>query len=58
MTFFCMPTYEDLLDWFTGNLYAVLPFGPYFPDFGSDPYFFEEIGPEMVRIYTKKSGFD
>ena len=53
-----MPTYEDLLDWFTGNLYAVLPFGPYFPDFGSDPYFFEEIGPEMVRIYTKKSGFD
>ena len=53
-----MLTYEDLLDWFTGNLYAVLPFGPYFPDFGSDPYFFEEIGPEMVRIYTKKSGFD
>ena len=37
---------------------AVLPFGPFFPDFGPDPDFFEEIGPEMVRIYTKKSGFD
>ena len=37
---------------------AVLPFGPFFPDFGQDPDFFQEIGPEMVRICIKKSGFD
>ena len=37
---------------------AVLPFGPFFPDFGPDPDFFHEIGPEMVRICIKKSGFD
>ena len=37
---------------------AVLPFGPFFPDFGPDPDFFQEIGPEMVRICIKKSGFD
>ena len=36
----------------------MLPFGPFFPDFGPDPDFFQEIGPEMVRIYIKKSGFD
>ena len=36
---------------------AVLPFGPFFPDFGPDPDFFQEIGPEMVRICIKKSGF-
>ena len=30
------------------NTIAVLPFGPFFPDFG----------PEMVRICIKKSGFD
>ena len=23
--------------------------GPFFPDFGPDPDFFEEIGPEMVQ---------
>ena len=34
------------------------PIWSVFPDFGPDPDFFEEIGPEMVRIYTKKSGFD
>ena len=28
-----------------------------FPDFGTDPDFFQEIGPEMVRIYIQKSGF-
>ena len=32
----------------------VLPFGPFFPD----PDFFQEIGPEMVRICIEKSGFD
>ena len=38
---------------------AVLPFGlGFFLDFGPDPDFFDEIGPERVRIYTKKSGFD
>ena len=39
-------------------LLPVLPFGPFFPDFGPDPGFFEEIGSEMVQIYTKKSRFD
>ena len=34
--------------------WPVFPFGPFFPDFGPDPDFFEEIGPEMVQIYTKK----
>ena len=29
-----------------------------FPDFCPDPDFFEEIGPEMVRIDTNKSGLD
>ena len=38
--------------------FAVLPFGPFFPDFGPDPDFFQEIGPDMVRICTKKSGFE
>ena len=38
--------------------WPVLPFGPFFPDFGPDPDFFEEMGSEMFRIYTKKSGFD
>ena len=38
--------------------HAVLSFGPFFPDFGPDLDFFEEMGPEMFRIYTKKSGFD
>ena len=37
---------------------AVPPLWSGFPDFGPDPDFFEEIGPEMVRIYAKKSGFD
>ena len=32
---------------------AVLPFGPLFLDFGPDPDFFEEIGPEIVRIYIQ-----
>ena len=40
-----------------GYLYqnAVLPNGPFFPDFGPDPDFFGETGPEMVRIGTQKS---
>ena len=29
--------------------YPMLPFGPFFLDFGLDPDFFEEIGLEMVR---------
>ena len=37
---------------------AVLPFGPFLPDFSLDPDFFQEIGPEMVRICKKESGFD
>ena len=34
----------------------MLPFGPFFPDFGPDPDFFEEIGPDLhqkVRIWLK-----
>ena len=27
--------------------FPVLPFGPFFPDFGPDPDFFEEIGPDL-----------
>ena len=33
---------------------AVLLNGLLFPDFGPDLHFIEEIGPEMIRIYTKK----
>ena len=36
----------------------MLPFSLFFPDFGPDPDFFHEIGPEMARICIKKSGFD
>ena len=36
----------------------VLPNGPFFPDFGPDPDFFGETGPEMVRIGTQKSGLE
>ena len=36
----------------------MLPFGPFFPDFGPDPDFFQEIGPEMVHIYSPESGFN
>jgi len=32
---------------------AVLPIGLFFLDFGPDPDFFQEIGPEMVRIWLK-----
>ena len=35
------------------RMLAVLPFGPLFPDFGPDPDYFEEISPEMVRIWLK-----
>ena len=37
--------------------FAVFPFGLFFPDFGSDSDFFQEIGLEMVQIYTPKSSF-
>ena len=36
----------------------MLPFSLFFPDFGPDPDFFGETGPEMVRIGTQKSGLE
>ena len=33
------------------------PIWSVFQDFGPDPDFFQEIGPEMVQIDTQKSGF-
>ena len=41
-------------DWDPG--YAVLPNGPIFSDFGPESDFFEQNGPELVRITTQKSG--
>ena len=35
---------------------AVLPNGPIFSDFGPESDFFEQNGPELVRINTQKSG--
>ena len=34
----------------------VLPNGPIFSDFGPESDFFEQNGPELVRINTQKSG--
>ena len=36
---------------------AVLSFGPFFLDFCTNPDFFREIGPEMVRICIKSLYF-
>ena len=35
---------------------AVLPNGPIFSDFGPESDFFEQNGPELVRITPQKSG--
>ena len=35
---------------------AVLPNSPIFSDFGPESDFFEQNGPELVRINTQKSG--
>ena len=35
---------------------SVLPNGPIFSDFGPESDFFEQNGPELVRINTQKSG--
>ena len=37
---------------------AVLPFGPFFPDFGLDPDFFEEIGPDLEERMMKIDLFE
>ena len=37
-------------------MYAVLPNGPIFSDFGPESDFFEQNGPELVRITPQKSG--
>ena len=40
--------------------HAVVPFGPFFPDFGPDPDLFQEIGPDLhkkVRIWPKMDEF-
>ena len=34
----------------------MLPNGPIFSDFGPESDFFEQNGPELVRINTQKSG--
>ena len=34
----------------------MLPNGPVFPDFGPESDFFEQNGPELVRITPQKSG--
>ena len=39
-----------------GPTLAVLPNGPIFSDFGPESDFFEQNGPELVRINTQKSG--
>ena len=44
------------LDIIAKQSFTVLPFSPFFPDFGPDLDFFEEIGPDSlqkVRIWLK-----
>ena len=38
-------------------MYAVPPIRSDFPDLGPNPDFFEEIGPDLVRILFEKSDF-
>ena len=44
----CLPLLDEVI--------AVLPNGPIFSDFGPESDFFEQNGPELVRINTQKSG--
>ena len=37
--------------------FPVPPIRSSFPDHGPDPDFFEEIGPDLVRILVEKSDF-